>query len=77
MESFYNGLKEYGYEGDQPKTWMAMFSALSELLQKKSQRTRKRLVVFIDELPCFDTKRSGFIHALDYFGTAKDRGWTM
>ena len=71
MEAFYNGLKEYGYEGDQPKTWMAMFSALSELLQKKSQRTKKRLVVFIDELPCFDTKRSGFIHALDYFWNSK------
>ena len=39
MEAFYNGLKEYGYEGDQPKTWMAMFSALSELLQKKSQKS--------------------------------------
>lgn len=71
MKAFYNGLKDYGYNGDMPKTWMDMFSALSELLRSKAQKTKKRLVVFIDELPCFDTKRSGFVLALDYFWNCK------
>ena len=43
------------------------FDNLAALLERKNRNRQRRLVVFIDELPCFDTKRSGFLHALDLF----------
>jgi len=66
MESFYSSLKQYGYNGLMPKSWIQAFDILAEMLERKS-KARKRINVFIDELPCFDTQHSGFIHALDKF----------
>ena len=65
MEAFYTSLQNYGYEGVCPKKWMEAFNILRSLLEPKLKRNR--VVVFIDELPCFDTPRSGFVKALDYF----------
>ena len=68
LEAFYVALKRYGYQGKKPKKWMEVFEALRTLLEAKmKQRKGKRCVVFFDELPCFDTPKSGFVHALDYF----------
>ncbi len=63
--SFYDSLTKYGYEGEQPKNWFEMFSALSKLLEKQTKNERK--VVFIDEIPCFDTPKSDFVKSLGYF----------
>lgn len=70
MAAFNDALTQYGHTGKAAKTWMEAFGHLAELLKKKGARGR-RLVVFIDELPCFDTKNSRFIHALDYFWNSK------
>jgi len=65
MSAFYNSMCTYGYTGKRPRTWMEMFAALRTLLQNDTSKGRK--VLFIDELPCFDTRCSGFIKAFDFF----------
>lgn len=45
-------------------TWLDAFSQLRKILEKQ---TSKRKIVFIDELPWFDTRNSGFIQALEHF----------
>ena len=66
LEVFYNSLKDYGYTKKAPKTWMAAFNALKELLTEKIVRG-KRAVIFIDELPCLATPKSGLVKALEHF----------
>src|SRR5574344_2398627 len=63
---FYTALKAYGYEGKKPTTWIDMFFALRQLLETKIENG-KRTVIFIDELPCFDTPKAGFVNALGHF----------
>lgn len=66
LESFYTSLKDFGYEKKAPKSWMEAFNALKELLSEKIV-SGKRSVIFIDELPCLATPKSGLVKALDYF----------
>lgn len=70
MAAFNEALHTYGHEGEDAATWTEAFGYLAELLKKKAQE-KERVVVFIDELPCFDTPRSGFVKALDYFWNSK------
>lgn len=67
LEAFNIGLERSGWTGEKAVNWMEAFKMLAELLQKKCARRKTRQVVFIDELPCFDTPNSGFIKALDHF----------
>lgn len=71
MEVFYQSLLRYGFKGEKPTTWLEAFSKLADLLEKKNRGKEGRLVVFIDELPCFDTPRSGFLEALDFFWNSR------
>ncbi len=77
MTVFHQALTQYGYTGDAANNWLEAFAQLAQLLKQKKRTTKKRLVVFIDELPCFDTKNSGFVRALGHFwnttGVAMDR----
>lgn len=71
LEAFNDSLKRYGKkEKSKPETWIEAFSNLRDVLEKddviRDAKTGKR-VVFLDELPWFDTPRSGFKNALDYF----------
>ncbi len=66
LMAFYTALIAYGYSGNMPTNWMQAFSALKEVLEKRKQHSKRR-IVFIDELPCFDTPKSGFVKALDFF----------
>lgn len=66
MTAFTLALRNIGYQGATPKTWMDAFYALAQLLEPKLQRG-KRCVIFIDELPCFDTPKAGFINAFGHF----------
>ncbi len=66
MAAFVLALREIGYQGSMPSTWLDAFSRLQELLNFKLKKG-KRSVIFIDELPCFDTHKSGFIKALGHF----------
>ena len=65
MEVFFLALQGIGYTGKRPKTWMEAFSILGSLLEPKL--TKRRCVLFIDELPCFDTHKAGFITAFGHF----------
>ena len=71
MEAFHSALVRYGYKGKKATTWIEAFNQLAELLESKNKGRKKRIVVFIDELPCFDTPRSGFIQALDLFWNSR------
>ena len=65
FHSFYKSLKNAGYKGKLPETWLEAFDILASTIENYGTRGRK--VVYIDELPCFDTPKSGFVRALGYF----------
>lgn len=65
MKSFCDSLLEYGYKGPTPTNWMDAFLALASLMAKAKRK--KRCVLFLDEVSCFDTPNSGFIRALGHF----------
>jgi AAA+ ATPase superfamily predicted ATPase len=48
-----------------PKTWLQAFSQLKIYLNSLSGNEKK--VIFLDEIPWFETPRSGFLAALDNF----------
>lgn len=66
MSAFHSALKLHGYEGVKNQNWIDAFFALRELLEGKIKRGR-RCVLFIDELPCLDTPKAGFVNALGHF----------
>ena len=66
MAAFMQGMRNLGYKGRKPKTWMDAFYELSKLLEAK-MTPNNRCVIFIDELPCFDTPKSGFVRAFGHF----------
>lgn len=65
LKSFNDSLKEFGYKGISPNNWMDAFSALARLIAKAKRK--KRCVIFLDEISCFDTPTSGFTRALGHF----------
>ena len=65
LVAFNVALKESGYEGKRVTDWYEAFEALKEVVRKAPQD--KPAIVFIDELPCLDTPRSGMVKALDLF----------
>ncbi len=65
---FNEALEEYGYKGKKAKKWMDAFSSLGKLLKKKAEEKKGApIIVFIDELPCFDTRNSRFIKMFGHF----------
>ncbi len=67
MAAFVDALDSYGYEvSNTPQNWIEAFRELRHFLLERMDK-KKRCVIFIDELPCFDTLRSGFVDALGYF----------
>lgn len=66
MSAFHAAMKSYGYTGNKCTTWLDMFFALRELLEHKLVKGQ-RMVIFIDELPCLDTPKAGFIKSLGHF----------
>jgi len=67
---FAKALREYGWipksgGADVPKNWFDAFDALRELITKA--KTEDRLVIFIDEMPWMDNKKSDFVPAFEHF----------
>lgn len=62
-----------GVKHNKPKDWNEAFEQLQEYLE--SLNGKEKVVIFIDELPWFDTPKSGFLRALDLFwnGWASNR----
>ncbi len=48
---------------DTPKNWLAAFT----ILQKELEKINGDKIIFIDELPWFDTKKSDFLTGLEFF----------
>ncbi len=65
LVSFNIALKESGYKGKRVSDWYEAFEALKDVAKKIPQD--KPAIIFIDELPCLDTPRSGLVKALDLF----------
>lgn len=66
LSNFGYALREYGDERQPtPANWREAFHALRKLLEAKADGRRQ--LVFIDELPCLDTPRSGFMQAFEHF----------
>lgn len=67
LHHFYNSLTKYGMskEEKEPKNWFDAFLLLEKLLETKDKK--EKMVVFIDELPWMDTKKSDFIKAFEGF----------
>lgn len=65
LSLFRAALEQYsGRRWPMPKSWFEAFSQLQEYLQGLK---KKRIVVFLDELPWMDTPRSNFLAAFTYF----------
>ncbi|MDY6322104.1 MAG: ATP-binding protein [Succinivibrio sp.] len=71
LRLFYESLLKYGWKEKKiPKDWFEAFRMLQKLLESSVAHrdpATGRLVVFLDELPWMDTRRSNFKSALDFF----------
>ncbi len=66
LDYFYKSLISYGLKTEnKPKNWFDAFFLLQKLLMEKDQS--ERLVVFFDEFPWLDSKKSFFIKAFEGF----------
>ncbi len=65
LENFYLMLSERRVNFEPPKTWLEAFHQLGLYINKLT--TKKKKVIFIDEFPWLDTRRSGFLAAFDNF----------
>lgn len=66
MEAFHVAMLSYGFKGRKARNWIEAFYNLRVLLESKIEKG-KRCVIFIDELPCLDTPKAGFVNALGHF----------
>jgi hypothetical protein len=66
LQAFNTSLNKYGNtEFSQSKDWFDSFQQLEKLIITNRKRGKK--IIFIDEMPWLETKRSDFISALEYF----------
>ncbi|MBR1474011.1 MAG: AAA family ATPase [Muribaculaceae bacterium] len=66
LDSFAEAMDQYGGLAQRPADWHEAFRMLRRHLMTHIP-SGKPCIVFIDELPCFDTPRSGFIDAFSLF----------
>jgi AAA+ ATPase superfamily predicted ATPase len=66
LQNFHTALQEQypRFRAEQPTGWIEAFQQIKNIIIKSKQ---KKKVIFIDELPWFDTPNSGFIRALENF----------
>ena len=67
---FVRALHEHGWTPKDnsdviPKNWFDAFNALRSLIMKAN--SKKRLIIFIDEMPWMDNKKSDFVQAFEHF----------
>ncbi|MBP5320741.1 MAG: AAA family ATPase [Kiritimatiellae bacterium] len=62
--AFWDSLKDAGHECDRPVDWWTAFAELKASLRKCPDAKK---VIFLDELPWMDTRKSGFVKALESF----------
>ena len=64
--AFRQALEECGASTPRGNSWMDLFLSLKQWLKLRIEDDSP-CVVFLDEVPCFDTPNSDFIAALDHF----------
>ena len=71
LAAFHSSLKRYGCnEKKPPKDWFEAFERLRDLLEKPycyREGDNHKRIVFLDELPWMDSRRSDFKAAFDFF----------
>ena len=69
LRVFHTSLKKH-FQGDMPfpQNWFEAFGLLEECIERDPTLGRK--TIFIDEMPWFDTPKSGFLKAIEYFWNA-------
>ena len=65
LENFRYALANFTDCPESPKDWPQAFRLLSAYIERKEEEGAK--IIFIDELPCFDTYGSKFVNALEHF----------
>lgn len=65
-EAFCSALEKIGTSGEKTDSWMKLFDTLQDGLQEHME-SGQPTIIFLDEIPCFDTQRSEFVPALDHF----------
>lgn len=65
-EAFCASLEKIGVLGSEHDSWMKLFGKLQEALQARVDAGQPT-IIFLDEIPCFDTQRAEFVPALDHF----------
>lgn len=68
LENFTQKLVEYGASKKNmqpPINWLQAFALLTQLL--KTKKSKRKKIIFIDELPWLDTPKARFTEALGYF----------
>lgn len=66
LDEFATSLRKFGSKDETPiKDWFDAFHRLERLLT--AIKTKKKMVVFIDEMPWLDTPRAGFLSAFEHF----------
>jgi AAA+ ATPase superfamily predicted ATPase len=69
LQNFSEALSAYGAdEGTALQNWQDAFHHLRELVLRS--KSKKRKVIFLDELPWFDTPKSKFLPAFEHFWNA-------
>lgn len=64
LMNFSYAMSDYFGEEHVPDSWTEAFHTLSKAIERKPAGTK---IIFIDELPWFDTPKANFISALEYF----------
>ena len=68
LQNFAFRINRFFYDGKaklKPKNWLDAFQMLIIALEKQAHT--EKMVIFFDELPWFDSRKSGFLRALGFF----------
>lgn len=76
LENFTDNMAEYFYQGANLKPYAQWKDAFKELTEQLKERvTKRKVVLFIDELPWLATPRSRLVDALEYIWNTKWSRW--
>ena len=68
LQNFAFRINRFFYDGKaklKPKNWLDAFQML--IVAAEKQGYKEKMVIFFDELPWFDSRKSGFLRALGFF----------
>ncbi len=69
LKNFHLALSDKKFKGKTPSDWIGAFHQLSQYIDKLKSTSKK--VIFIDEFPWLDTRRSNFLPAFDHFWNSR------